>query len=133
MIDRRKQLCANCSFYCQDVDPENRLYFDDKSGECRRNPPHGNFAWFRTRSYHWCGEWQSRSARVTSWQRPATHPKDDHPVLLYKRDAFCRQNGMIVGYWNNAFGKWHDDGDQLFEPTEFTAWIDLPEPPDGQS
>ena len=63
MTDRRRQLCSNCRFYCQDVDPENRLYFDERSGECRRNPPRDNFSWLRSRSYHWCGEWQPRTGK----------------------------------------------------------------------
>ena len=29
MIDRKKQLCGNCRFYCRDVDPSNRFYFDE--------------------------------------------------------------------------------------------------------
>jgi hypothetical protein len=131
LIDRKTQLCSNCRFFCQDVDPENRYYFDEKSGECRRNPPHDNFAWVRTRSYHWCGDWQAQGLKPGGWQRLSTHPRDERPVLLYKRDGFCRQSGMIVGYWNTAFGKWHDDGDRLFEPGEFTAWMELPDPPES--
>ena len=131
MIARRKQLCSSCRFFCQDVDPEKRLYFDEKSGECRRHPPQDNFSWLRTRSFHWCGEWQPQSESSTDWQRLSSHPLDDRPALLYKRDAFCRQAGVIVGYWNAAFSKWHDDGDRLFEHAEFTAWMDLPKPPDG--
>jgi hypothetical protein len=131
MIDRKTQLCANCRFFCQDVDPENRYYFDEKSGECRRNPPHDNFAWVRTRSYHWCGDWQPPSAKAAGWQRLSSHPRDNRPVLLYKKDGFCRQSGMIIGYWNAAFGKWHDDGDRLFENGEFTAWMELPDPPES--
>jgi hypothetical protein len=130
-MDRKNQLCGNCRFFCQDVDPENRLYFDEKSGECRRRPPQGNFSWFRTRAYHWCGEWEGRSGKAAGWQRLSAHPKDDRAVLLFKKGAFCRQSGMIVGYWNAAFGKWHDDGDRLFEHNEFTAWTELPDPPDG--
>jgi hypothetical protein len=131
IIDRKTQLCSNCRFFCQDVDPENRYYFDEKSGECRRNPPHDNFAWVRTRSYHWCGDWQAQGSKPGGWQRLSTHPRDERPVLLYKKDGFCRQSGMIVGYWNTAFGKWHDDGDRLFQPGEFTAWMELPDPPES--
>lgn len=130
-MDRNKQLCSNCRFFCQDVDPENRLYFDERSGECRRNPPRDNFSWQRARSYHWCGEWRSRGEGPAGWQRMSEHPKDARPVLLYKKGAHCRQSGMIVAYWNAAFGKWHDDGDRLFEAGEFTAWMDLPMPPDA--
>ena len=132
MVDRKTQTCANCRFFCQEIDPENRLYFDEKSGECRRHPPRDNFSWFRTRAYHWCGDWQARGEQSAGWQRMSSHPRDDRPVLLYKRDAFCRQSGVIVGYWNAAFGKWHDDGDRLFEYGEFTAWMELP-PPDSPS
>lgn len=132
MIERKNQLCANCRYYCQDGDSENRLYFDEKSGECRRNPPHGNFSWFRTRSHHWCGEWEAQGSARARWARLSTHPRDDRPVLLYRKGGFCRQSGMIVAYWNSAFGKWHDDGDRLFEYNEFTGWMELPEPPDGQ-
>jgi hypothetical protein len=131
-MDRKTQHCSNCRFFCQDVDPENRLYFDERSGECRRNPPRDNFSWTRARSYHWCGEWSGKGGGApTGWQRMSAHPKDARPVLLYKSGAHCRQSGMIVGYWNAAFGKWHDDGDRLFEAGEFTAWMDLPEPPDA--
>jgi hypothetical protein len=131
MIDRKTRLCANCRYFCQDVDTENRFYFDDKSGECRRHPPRENFSWFRTRAYHWCGEWQPQGTRAAVWQRLSTHPKTDQAVLLYKAGAFCRQSGMIVGYWNSAFNKWHDDGDRLFEYGDFTAWMELPEPPES--
>lgn len=133
MVDRKTQTCANCRFFCQEIDPENRLYFDEKSGECRRHPPRDNFSWFRTRAYHWCGDWQARGEKSAGWQRMSSHPLDERPVLLYKRDAFCRQSGVIVGYWNAAFGKWHDDGDRLFEFGEFTAWMELAPPPDGLS
>jgi hypothetical protein len=133
MVDRKTQTCANCRFFCQEIDPENRLYFDEKSGECRLHPPRDNFSWFRTRAYHWCGDWQARGEKSAGWQRMSSHPLDERPVLLYKRDAFCRQSGVIVGYWNAAFGKWHDDGDRLFEFGEFTAWMELAPPPDGLS
>ncbi len=130
MIERRKQLCSNCRFYCQEVDSENRLYFDEKSGECRRSPPRDNFSWLRTRSYHWCGEWQPHGGQTTAeWRRMSEHTGDDRPVLLYKQGAFCRKAGTIVGYWNAAFGKWHDDGDRLFEHDDFTAWMELPGQP----
>jgi hypothetical protein len=131
MMDRKRQQCANCRYFCQDIDPENRLYFDEKSGECRRYPPRDNFAWLRTRAYHWCGEWESKAQKDAGWQRLSSHPMDERPVLLYKKDAFCRRSGVIVGYWNSAFAKWHDDGDRLFEFNEFTAWRELPEPPES--
>ncbi|MEJ2118202.1 MAG: DUF551 domain-containing protein [Alphaproteobacteria bacterium] len=131
MIDNKQQRCANCRYFCQDVDPESRLYFDEKSGECRRRPPHNNFSWWRTRSYHWCGEWEERAdIKKRAWQRLSAHPRNEQPVLLYKRGALCKQSGMIVAYWNAAFSKWHDDGDRLFEYGEFTNWMDLPEPPE---
>lgn len=132
MIKRRTELCANCRYFCQDLDPESRLYFDEKSGECRRNPPRDNFSWLRTRAYHWCGEWLPQTKEEASWQQLSTHPRDEKPVLLYKKDAFCRQYGVIVCYWNAAFNKWHDDGDRLFERNEFTAWKDLPDKPDSK-
>jgi hypothetical protein len=132
-MDPKKQFCSNCRFFCQDADSESRLYYDEKSGECRRQPPHANFSWVRTRPHHWCGEWQPRAlGPATVWQRLSAHPKDDRPVLLYKHGAFCRQSGMIVAYWNSAFGKWHDDGDRLFEYNEFVAWMELPKPPSSQ-
>jgi hypothetical protein len=131
MLERKKELCSNCQFFCQDVDPENRLYFDEKSGECRRNPPRDNFSWHRTRAYHWCGEWQGKTSGAAGWQRMSAHPKDSRPVLLFKKGGFCRQSGVIVGYWNTAFNKWHDDGDRLFEFNEFTAWMYLPAPPES--
>jgi hypothetical protein len=130
MIDRDKPCCATCRFYCQEIDPENRLYFDENSGECRRHPPQSNFVWFKTRPAHWCGEWQARSEKSRTWQRVSTHSKDDRPVLLYKRGAFCKQSGMVVGYWNARFNKWHDDADGLFEHDDFSHWMDLPEPPE---
>ncbi len=105
------------------------MYFDDKSGECRRSPPRDHFTWQRTRSYHWCGEWRATEDDKPDWQKLATHKKDANPVLLYRKDALCRQSGMIVGYWNSAFNKWHDDGDRLFDFTEFTDWMPLPAPP----
>ena len=131
-MKRRSQLCSNCRYFCQDVDSENRLYFDDKSGECRRHPPRDNFSWLRTRSYHWCGDWEGDAKISSGWQKLSTHPRNDGAVLLYKKDSLCRQSGMIVAYWNSAFSKWHDDGDRLFEHNEFSAWMDLPEKPDGQ-
>jgi hypothetical protein len=130
MIDQKAPSCATCRFYCQTIDPENRLYFDENSGECRRHPPHGSFVWHKTRPQHWCGEWRPQAERVRSWERIATHAKDDKPVLLYKKGAFCKQSGMLVGYWNARFNKWHDDGDRLFEHDEFSHWIALPEPPE---
>lgn len=130
MVDRNQQFCASCRYYCQDIDPENRLYYDDKSGECRRHPPQSNFVWYRTRPLHWCGEWERQTEKPPSWQRISTHAKDSKPVLLYKKDEFCKQSGMLVGYWNARFNKWHDDGDRLFEHNEFSHWVALPEPPD---
>jgi hypothetical protein len=129
---KKQQLCSNCRFFCQDIDPENRLYFDDRSGECRRNPPRDNFSWMRTRSNHWCGEWKGKGETATGWQRISAHPKDSRAVLLYKKDSLCRRSGVIVGYWNAAFGKWHDDGDRLFEANEFTAWMELPSAPENK-
>lgn len=129
MIANRQQSCATCRFFCQETDPENRAYFDENSGECRRKPPHSNFAWVRTRIYHWCGEWQPHEEKTRSWQRITTHPRDERPLLVYKNGGFCRQSGMMVVYWNAAFNKWHDDGDRLFEKSEFSDWMDLPDPP----
>lgn len=131
MKDRNQPRCANCRYFCQEIDPENRAYFDDRSGECRRRPPHNNFAWCRTRLYHWCGDWEAQTAQAPGWQRVTSHPKNDRPVLLYRKGAFCKQSGMFVGYWNPAFGKWHDDGDRLLEYNEFTHWSNLPEPPES--
>jgi hypothetical protein len=130
MIDQKKPACATCRFYCHSIDPENRLYFDESSGECRRNPPHNSFAWHKTRPEHWCGEWQPQADKVRAWQRIGTHAKDEKPVLLYKKGAFCKQSGLMVGYWNARFNKWHDDGDRLFEHDEFSHWMALPEPPE---
>ena len=130
MIERQQQSCATCRFYCQTIDPENRLYFDENSGECRRHPPRGSYIWHKTRPTHWCGEWQPQSEKARTWQRVATHGKDDAPVLLYKKGAFCKQSGMLIGYWNARFNKWHDDGDRLFEHDEFSHWMALPEPPE---
>jgi hypothetical protein len=130
MIDRKQQRCANCRYFCQDTDPENRMYYDDKSGECRRHPPTANFAWNRTRLYHWCGEWEGASANTLKWQRLSTHPRTSEPVLLYRRGAFCKQSGMFVAYWNASYTKWHDDSDRLFENSEFTHWANLPIPPE---
>ncbi len=130
MIDHKQQCCDNCRFFCQNTDVENRLYFDENSGECRRHPPHNSFVWHKTRPLHWCGEWQPLSEITRSWQRISTHAKDDAPVLLYKKGAFCRQSGMLVGYWNARFSKWHDDGDRLFEHDEFSHWIALPYAPE---
>jgi hypothetical protein len=127
----RHECCATCKFYCQEDDPENRMYFDSKSGECRRAPPRDHFTWTRTRSYHWCGEWQGREERAAIWQKIPAHERDAKPVLLYRQDDFCQQAGMIVAYWNAAFNRWHDDGERLFEFNEFTAWMSLPEPPKG--
>jgi hypothetical protein len=130
MLSPKHQRCGNCRFFCQDPDPENRLYFDEKSGECRRSPPHTNFTWCRTRLQHWCGEWQPQTDKMQDWQRISAHPRDGRPAILYRRGGFCRQSGMIIGYWNAPFNKWHDDGDRLFEYNEFTAWMDLPDPPE---
>jgi hypothetical protein len=132
MMKRRTRFCSNCRHFCQEIDPQNRLYFDEKSGECRRNPPRDNFSWMRTRAYHWCGEWEAEGQKTDNWQRMSDHPKDERAVLLYKKDAFCRHSGVIVAYWNTSFGKWHDDGDRLFEYGEFSAWMELPEKPDGK-
>jgi len=130
MYRKKKEVCANCRFFCQEVDPENRPYFDEKSGECRRHPPRDNFSWMRTRAYHWCGEWAAKTEKPLGWQSLSAHPQDERPVLLYQKGALCRRAGMIVGYWNTAFGKWHDDGDRLFEFHDFTAWMELPSAPD---
>lgn len=131
MLERKRETCSNCRFYSQEVDPEQRFYYDDRSGECRRNPPTNNFVWFRTRPTSWCGEWQPATEKdLRVWQRVSTHLKDAAPVLLYKRGAFCKQSGMMIGYWNARFSKWHDDADLLFEHDEFSHWIALPEPPE---
>jgi hypothetical protein len=125
----KQETCATCKFFSQDSDPESRMYFDTKSGECRRRPPRDHFSWTRTRPYHWCGEWRGADEKALAWQKIASHKKDESPVLLYKKDAFCQQSGMIVGYWNSAFNRWHDDGDRLFDQNEFTEWMALPDPP----
>lgn len=128
-METRKECCATCKFFCQEVDPENRLYFDNKSGECRLTPPVDHFVWRKTRPYHWCGEWKAREQRARGWQKISGHPNDESAVLLFRKGKFCKQSGMIVGYWNNAFKKWHDDGDQLLDREEITDWMALPEPP----
>jgi hypothetical protein len=129
-MQSRTKTCANCCFFCQDVDPESRLYFDSKSGECRATPPIDHFVWRKTRPYHWCGGWQAVEDKLpASWAKIGAHPKDDKPVLLYRENRFCKQAGMVIGYWNSSFKKWHDDGDQLIGSEEITDWMQLPEPP----
>ncbi len=124
------EYCATCRFYCQDGDPEDRLYYDTKTGECRRNPPQTHFVWHRVRPVQWCGEWQAKGGKVRHWQKIATHPKDSAPVLLFKRGEFCKGGGVVVAYWNAGFNKWHDDGDRLFAFDDATHWMELPEPPE---
>ncbi len=38
---------------------------------------------------------------------------------------------MIIGYWNDQFNKFHDDGDRLIGRDEVTDWMPLPDPPTG--
>ena len=54
----------------------------------------------------------------------------DVPSYIWHHGCGPTAAGMIIGYWNAAFNKWHDDGDRLFEYDEFTSWMDLPDPPD---
>lgn len=130
-MKKNTQICAACRFYCQDGDPEDRLYYDTQTGECRRQPPSGHFVWHRVRPAHWCGEWQARAGKAArEWRKIGTHPKDGKPVLLFKRGEFCKGGGVVVAYWNAAFNKWHDDGDRLFEFNDATDWMELPEPPE---
>jgi hypothetical protein len=128
-METRAKCCATCRFFCQEVDPENRLYFDSKSGECRAAPPIDHFVWRKTRPYHWCGGWQAQEDKLLVWKKISAHPQDDTPVILYRKDRFCKQSGMVIGYWNADFKKWHDDGDQLIDREDITGWIPLPEPP----
>jgi Protein of unknown function (DUF551) len=125
----KTKCCATCRFFCQEIDPENRLYFDGKSGECRANPPADHFIWKKTRPYHWCGMWQAPENKELMWSKISMHTQDEHPVLLFRRGKFCKQAGMVVGYWNSGFKKWHDDGDQLIDHNEITDWMPLPDPP----
>lgn len=120
--------CEGCRFFCQEVDAENRYYFDEASGQCRRSPPGEHFSWPRVRIHHWCGEWRPR-VRTREWQGFGTPPRPDRPVLLYKKGAFCKKSGMFVAYWNAAISKWHDGDERAFEYNEFTHWMDLPDPP----
>lgn len=129
-MEPRPERCATCRYFCQDVDPESRLYFDPKSGECRKNPPIDHYVWQKTRPYHWCGQWQSKDeGRALVWRPLKTHAFDERPVLLYGKSLQCKHTTMMVGYWNSAYAKWHDDGDRLFDREEFTHWMDLPSPP----
>jgi hypothetical protein len=128
-MQSRSKCCATCRFFCQDVDPESRLYFDANSGECRAYPPSDHFVWKKTRPYHWCGGWGAREEKQPGWNKTATHPKDAKPVILYREKRFCKQAGMVIGYWNASFEKWHDDGDQLIDSGEITDWMPLPAPP----
>jgi hypothetical protein len=128
-METKHDCCATCRFFCQEVDPENRLYFDSKSGECRFAPPRDHFVWLKTRLYHWCGQWQSKEDRVRTWQKTSAHADGDEAVLLFRKDAFCQGGGMIVGYWNKGFKKWHDGGDQLLEREQISHWMTLPDPP----
>ncbi len=129
MIKKRAKVCATCRYFCQEVDPENRLYFDEKSGECRATPPVDHFVWKKTRLYHWCGSWEAQEEQQLIWKKISLHPQDGNPVLLYRKGKFCKQSGVVVGYWNAAFNKWHDDGDQLIDRDGITEWMPLPEPP----
>lgn len=128
-MNKRTAFCANCKFFCQDVDPDNRLYFDEKAGECRALPPSDNFVWKKTRLHHWCGHWQPSQEIQVQWAKTEDHNGSSKPVLLYRNQSFCKNSGFIVGYWNEAFNKWHDGGDQLFDRDHATHWMILPKPP----
>jgi hypothetical protein len=125
----RNEVCATCRFFCQDIDPESRLYFDAKSGECRFGPPRDHFIWQKTKLFHWCGQWQSKESGARGWQKISARSDGDEALLLFRRNSFCRESGMIVGYWNKGFKKWHDGGDQLLEREQISHWMQLPEPP----
>jgi hypothetical protein len=124
------EYCATCRFYCQDGDPEDLLYYDTQTGECRRTPPHTHFVWHRVRPLQWCGEWQAKGGAAPAWRKISTHPKTGTPVLLYRRGDFCKGCGVVVAYWNTAFNKWHDGGDRLFEFDDATDWMELPQAPE---
>jgi hypothetical protein len=128
-METRHECCANCRYFCQQIDPENRLYFDEKTGECRAGPPRDHFVWLRTRLYHWCGQWQPKEDRVRQWLKTSAHKDGDEAVLLFRKGAFCQQSGFIVGYWNSGFSRWHDGGDQLLEREQISHWMKLPDPP----
>ncbi len=133
-MKQKHDICANCRFFCQTSDPESRQYFDDRSGECRRHPPRDHFIWTRTRVHHWCGEWSERASQPQTWQKISDHDKSSYPVLLYKKpstvgQSLPLQSGIIVGYWNAAFNKWHDGADRLFDREDFSHWMPLPDPP----
>lgn|GEM_PF-4545945 len=130
-METRAECCANCRFFCQEVDAENRLYYDSKSGECRSGPPRDHFVWLKTRTYHWCGQWQSKERRVLSWRKVSSHPNNEEAVLLYRKQSFCNQSGIIVCTWNRSFNKWHDGGDQLFDREYVSDWMPLPEVPES--
>ena len=128
-MEARQECCATCHFFCQDLDPDNMLYFDNKSGECRISPPKDHFVWLKTRPYHWCGQWQPKERRAAQWQQASSETNKNEAVLLFQPDTFCQSAGMIVGYWNAIFNKWHDGGDKLMEKEKITHWMSLPKPP----
>jgi hypothetical protein len=128
-MESRHEVCGNCRFFCQDVDPENRLYFDSKSGECRAAPPRDHFIWPKTKLFHWCGHFQTKNAVPREWRKTSAHGGDDKTALLYRSGSFCQQAGIVVGYWNQGFKKWHDGGDLLLEREYISHWMVLPEAP----
>jgi Protein of unknown function (DUF551) len=128
-MQTRMARCATCRYFCQEVEPENRAYFDSKSGECRLEPPVDHFVWKKTRPYHWCGQWAAPEEKQLMWNKISAHSQDEAPVILFRKGKFCKQSGMVIGYWHKGFKKWHDDGDQLIDFDEITDWMVLPEPP----
>jgi hypothetical protein len=127
----KTQTCATCRFFCQDDEAKKTMYFDPQTGECRFGPPSDNYTWKRTRPEHWCGQWKAHAGKQLIWRKITSHEKDATPVLLFQQSKFCRKSGMIIGYWNDQFNKFHDDGDRLIGRDEVTDWMPLPDPPTG--
>jgi hypothetical protein len=128
-MQTRNEVCATCRFFCQEIDPESRLYFDAKSGECRLGPPRDHFVWQRTKLFHWCGQWRPKDVDARGWQRINACSDGDEALLLFRKHSFCQGAGMIIGYWNRGFKKWHDGADQLLEREQVSHWMALPDPP----
>lgn len=77
----REDCCERCRFFVRLNDAD----WDQKEGECHRNPPETDKGWPEVNHSDWCGEWQPVS--VALFPEPSDWTPPDHYCGLCGADA----------------------------------------------
>jgi hypothetical protein len=71
---------------------------------------------------------------MDNWKPIDSAPKDGTNVLLWARlkiapPGLGSEPGPVVGFWHDAFAKWHMAPEYLRDELIPTHWTELPNPP----